>query len=117
MVDVEADSDVFANGMIVVRGYERKNSCPACQSEGVQEFGATEGAVHDFGLQFTAVVVNNVVRTQHHFNMAALAAGIAALHAFKRQARFEQTEFDLDTMVVDDRARQEYTLRSEEHKS
>jgi hypothetical protein len=57
--------------------------------------------------------VNHVVRTQQHFDAATLAAGLAALAAFERQARLEDTQLDLDTSVVDHHAGQENALADE----
>ena len=74
------------------------------------DVGAAEGLVRDFRLHRAAVVVNDVVRPQQHFDAAVAPATDAALAAFQRQCRMECAEFDLDLMRAEHLTREEYAL-------
>ena len=95
MVDVEADADLFADGVVVVAGHQREHARAAGQLQGVEELGAAEGLRHDFGLGGGGVVVHHVVGPQQHVEAAALAAGGAAGAALDRHVAGEPAEFDL----------------------
>ena len=62
MVDIEPDADAFADGVVMVRWYERENFRAARQAQRVQELGAAKGAVQDLRLRRALIVVDDVVR-------------------------------------------------------
>ena len=64
MVNVEADADFFADGVVVVRRNQRQDFGTACQAQRVKELGAAESAMKDRGLQRAVIVVDDVVRSQ-----------------------------------------------------
>ena len=113
VVDVKPDADSFANRVIVMGRHQREHFDATPQAQGIQNLGATKRFVPDLGEQVAAIVVDDVVRSQQHFDAAVLAATLAALAAFERQARGKDTQLDLDTSVVDHQARQENALANE----
>ncbi len=113
VVDVEADADFFANGVIVVRRYQREHFDTAVQAQGVENLGPAKSLVPDFRLQLALVVVDDVVRTQQHFDAAALTTGIASLAAFEWQTGLEHAQLDFYPAVVNHLTGQENTLANE----
>ena len=82
----------------------------ALQLQRVKNVGTAEGLVHYLRLHAAAVIVDDVVRAQEHFDAADLAAGAAAFAAFQRQRRMQAAEFDFHLVLADDLARQENAL-------
>lgn len=68
MIDIEANANALANGVVVVRGDLGKDSTAAGQAQGVKKVGATEGLALDFGVQRAGVIVNDVVGANQHLH-------------------------------------------------
>ena len=113
VVDVKPDADSFANRVIVMRRHQREHFDATSQAQGIQNLGAAKSLVPDLGEQIATVVVDDVVRSQQHFDAAVLATTLATLAAFKWQARSKNAQLDFDTSVIDHHAGQENALANE----
>ena len=77
MVGIEADSDPFAQCMVVMAGHERQQLRPAGQAQRVQELRTPKRLADDLGLQRAGIVMDYVVRAQQDRHVA-IDAGAGA---------------------------------------
>ena len=75
MIDVEADADALADRVVVVARHQREHLAPALEAQRVEDLGAAERLVHDFGLGRRVVVVHHVVGSQQHLEVARQVLG------------------------------------------
>ena len=113
MVGVEADADLLAECVVVVRGHQREDLAAAFQAQRVQDVGAAEGLVQDFGLDRTGIVVDDVVGAQQDVDGAAAVATGTAFAAFDRGVGDQRAEFHVHAVVVTDRAGEQHALADE----
>src|SRR3989304_4915911 len=84
VIDVEPNTDFFADRMVMVAGNQSEHPAAAVELERVQNLGAAKRLVKDCGLQVRTVVVNDVVRTQQPIDTAAPVACVPADWAQRR---------------------------------
>ena len=105
MLDVEPYINALSDGVIVIRGNEGEYFGSTIEPERIDEFGITERSIHDLCLNYSGVVVNDVIRAQQYYHVAAVAAVIATLDAFVREERQNLAKLNFYAPAVDDAAR------------
>ena len=111
MVDVEADADALADGVVVMARHQRQNVGPAGQAQrrGCRRRGKPCSAP---GAQRAGVVVNYVVGRSRTSTSQPLA-GFAGRPATERVATLEDAEFHAHLAAVEHRSIDEHALTDE----
>ena len=75
MIDRQANPDLLADGMIVMRRHERQHARSRSELERVQKVGAAERLGGDFRAPRAFVVVHDVIGTQQDIDDAVAGRG------------------------------------------
>jgi hypothetical protein len=84
MVGIEADTNLLAERVVVVRRDKRKDLGATTQAQGVENVCATKCLMHHFGLLWAFIVMDDIIRAEQDVDIAAVIAVNTGLAAFNR---------------------------------
>ena len=96
MVDIEADADSFANGVVVMGRHQGQHLRTGREAQCVEKLRTAKGLGDDFGFHFAVVSMDYIVRAQQNIEPAVALAFGATWSAIHRHIGFESAQFHLN---------------------
>jgi hypothetical protein len=100
VIGFDPDADRLADRVVMVAGHQRQGLPTVGQHQRVEDVGPSEGLVQHGRAQRTGIVVDDVVRTQQHLDIADVLAVFATTSALGRQIAGEAADADVDAVIL-----------------